>query len=105
MKKWIIGSLILVALMVVAAGVYGQASDKEKKHQAKHECTFVDQNNDGKCDKCGSTADKCKNEAKQTEAKDCSKCPMASSCGEKKEVVTTTAESTEATPPCCEKKK
>ena len=59
MKKWMIGSLILIAMMVVAAGVYAQTSDKEKK-QAKKECTFVDKDKDGKCDTCGSTADACK---------------------------------------------
>jgi hypothetical protein len=102
MKKWIIGSLILVALVVVAAGVYGQTSDKEKK-MAKHECKFVDQNNDGKCDKCGTTADKCKNESKMTEAKDCSKCPSASTCAEQKDAVTTAGESSAAST-CAEHK-
>lgn len=62
MKKWMIGSLILIALMVVAAGVYAQTTDNEKKHK-KSECTFVDKNKDSKCDVCGSTADACKKEA------------------------------------------
>lgn len=105
MKKWIVGSLILVALMVVAAGVYGQASDKEKK-QSKTECTFVDKNKDGKCDTCGSTADKCKGDCKTTQSKDCSKCPSAATCGEKKDVVVPAGEGTStATAPCCAKKK
>jgi hypothetical protein len=40
--------------MVVAAGVYAQTTDKEKKH-TKSECTFVDKKKDGKGDVCGST--------------------------------------------------
>jgi len=104
MKKWIIGSLILIALMVVTATVYGFTSDKEKK-QAKTECTFVDNNKDGKCDTCGSTADKCKGECKATESKDCSKCPAAASCGGQKEAVVPVTEGTaSSTPPCCAKK-
>lgn len=95
MKKWMIGSLLLVALMVIAAGVYAQASDKGKK-QAKTECTFVDNNKDGKCDVCGSTADKCKiaspGEAGKgcpatTGAMDCAKCPSAASCAESRGTV------------------
>ena len=34
-----IGSLILIAMMFVAAGVYAQTTDKEKKH-TKSECTL-----------------------------------------------------------------
>jgi hypothetical protein len=89
MKKWMISSLILIALMVVAAGVYAQTTDKEKK-QVKKECTFVDSNKDGKCDTCGSTADACKKDAAAakecttTAAKDCAKCPAAAGCTEAK---------------------
>ena len=73
MKKWMIGSLLLIVMMVVAAGVYAQTTDKGKKH-TKSECTFVDKNKDGKCDVCGSTADACKKEsATATKSTDCSK--------------------------------
>ena len=102
MKKWMIGSLILIAMMVVAAGVYAQTTDKEKKH-TKSECTFVDQNKDGKCDVCGSTADACKKEA--VKGKDCSKCPSAAECGDKKGEVVPAKEGTTATAPCCAGKK
>lgn len=106
MKKWITGSLILLALMVVAAGVYGQTSEKQKR-QAKTECKFVDNNNDGLCDNCGTTADKCKGECKVKEGKDCSKCPSAATCGENKEVVVPAGDGTAAStpPPCCSRKK
>jgi hypothetical protein len=59
MKKWLIGSLILVALMFVFAGVHAQTQDKEKgKDKAKTECkAFVDENKDGICDNHGT--DKC----------------------------------------------
>jgi LAS superfamily LD-carboxypeptidase LdcB len=97
MKKWMISSLILIALMVVAAGVYAQTSDKEKK-QTKKECTFVDANKDGKCDTCGTTADACKKDAAAAKecgtaaTKDCAKCPAAAGCAETKgDVVPTTA--------------
>lgn len=104
MKKWMIGSLILIALMVVAAGVYAQTTDKEKKH-TKSECTFVDKNNDGKCDICGSTADACSKEAKATTSKDCSKCPEAASCKESGKEVTPAGETENAQKPCCPGKK
>ena len=104
MKKWMIGSLILIALMVVAAGVYAQTSGEEKK-QDKKECTFVDQNKDGKCDTCGMTADACKKEAKAQESKDCSKCPSAAACDEKKGEVVPASEGTAAKAPCCAGKK
>jgi len=100
-----VGSLILIALMVVAAGVYGQASDKGKKH-AKTECKFIDENKDGKCDTCGTTADKCKGDCKAKESKDCSKCPSSATCGEQKDGVVPVGEAKEeALPPCCAKKK
>lgn len=103
MKKWMIGSLILIALMVVAAGVYAQTSDQDKK-QDKKECTFVDNNNDGKCDTCKKTAEECKQACKANESKDCSKCPSAAACGEKKgEVVP--AEGTATKAPSCPGKK
>ncbi len=104
MKKWMIGSLILIALMVVAAGVYAQTSDKEKK-QVQKECTFVDKDKDGKCDICGMTADACKKEAKANECKDCSKCPSAASCAETKGEVVPAREGTGTTAPCCASKK
>jgi hypothetical protein len=109
MKKWMIGSLILIALMVVAAGVYAQASDKEKK-QTKKECTFVDNNKDGKCDTCGSAADACKNAAagkdcSTTAGKDCSKCPSAAGCAETKGEAVPAGQGTAAAAPCCAAKK
>ena len=104
MKKWMIGSLILIALMVVAAGVYAQTSDQDKK-QDKKECTFVDQNNDGKCDTCKKTAEECKQACKAQEAKDCSKCPSAAACGEKKGEVVPAGEGMAAKAPCCPGKK
>jgi hypothetical protein len=104
MKKWMIGSLILIAMMVVAAGVYAQTSDQDKK-QDKKECTFVDNNNDGKCDTCGKTADACKTEAKAHEGKDCGKCPSAAACDEKKGEVVPAAEGTAAKAPSCPGKK
>lgn len=104
MKKWMIGSLILIALMVVAAGVYAQATDKEKK-QNKTECTFVDNNKDGKCDICGATADACKKDCKAAENKNCGKCPSAASCAESKKEIVTAGEATSTTPPCCANKK
>jgi cell division septation protein DedD len=110
MKKWMIGSLILVALMVVAAGVHAQTSDKEKK-QAKTECKFVDNNKDGKCDTCGATTDKCKNgataagkECTTTAAKDCAKCPSAAGCAESKGTVVPAKEGGAAAPCCASKK-
>ncbi len=100
-----ISSLILLALMVVAAGVYGQATDKEKKN-SKTECKFIDKNKDGKCDTCGATADKCKDACKAKEGKDCSKCPSSATCGEHKDGVVPAGEAKEGTPPpCCAKKK
>lgn len=105
MKKWMIGSLILIALMVAAAGVYAQTTDKVKKH-SKSECTFVDKNTDGKCDVCGSTADACKKTATTTATgKDCSKCPSAAACGETKGEVVPAKEGTATTQPCCPGKK
>ncbi len=104
MKKWMIGSLVLIAMMVLAAGVYAQTTDKEKKH-AKKECTFVDQNKDSKCDVCGSTADACKKEAAAASGKDCSKCPSAAECGDKKGDVVPAKEGTAAAAPCCAGKK
>jgi hypothetical protein len=56
MKKWIIGSLVLIVMMILAAGIYAQTNNKQKKH-SRTECTFVDRNEDGKCDICGGTAD------------------------------------------------
>ena len=104
MKKWMIGSLLLVALMVIAAGVHAQTSDKEKK-QPKTECKFVDNNKDTKCDICGSTADKCKMEGATTVAgKDCAKCPSAASCAETKGTIVPAKESASAAP-CCPAKK
>ncbi|MEZ4995970.1 MAG: hypothetical protein R2758_00300 [Bacteroidales bacterium] len=105
MKKWMIGSLILIALMVVAAGVYAQTTDKEKKH-TKSECTFVDKNKDGKCDVCGSTTDACKKEgAAAVKGTDCSKCPSAAECGDKKGEVVPVKEGTAPSAPCCAGKK
>jgi hypothetical protein len=105
MKKWMIGSLILIALMVVAAGVYAQTTDKVKKH-TKSECTFVDKNQDGKCDVCGSTADACKKEAATcAKTKDCSKCPSAAGCAESKGEVVPAKEGTGTGSPCCSGKK
>ncbi len=114
MKKWMIGSLILIALMVVAAGVYAQTSDKEKKH-TKKECTFVDKNTDGKCDICGSTADACKKESKAADAKadcattaagkDCSKCPSAAGCAGKEAEVVPAGKGEGTAAPCCPGKK
>ncbi|HUW92552.1 MAG TPA: hypothetical protein VMV74_05275 [Bacteroidales bacterium] len=112
MKKWMIGSLLLVALMVIAAGVYAQTSDKEKKH-AKTECKFVDNNKDGKCDICGSTAEMCKKDAapeagKECAAtaagKDCAKCPSAAACAESKGTVVPAKEGG-AVAPCCAARK
>ena len=105
MKKWMIGSLVLIAMMVLAAGVYAQTTDKEKKH-AKKECTFVDQNKDSKCDVCGSTADACKKDAAAAaNGKDCSKCPSAAECGDKKGEVVPAKAGTAAAAPCCAGKK
>jgi hypothetical protein len=107
MKKWMIGSLLLIAMMVVAAGVYAQATDKEKKN-SKSECTYVDKDKDGKCDVCGSTADACKKACTTTATtgKDCSKCPSAAACGETKgEVVPVAKEGTTEVKPCCPGKK
>jgi hypothetical protein len=105
MKKWMIGSLILIAMMVVAAGVYAQTTDKEKKH-TKSDCTFVDKNKDGKCDVCGSTADACKKEAATAEKSgDCSRCPSAAECGAKKGDVVPAKEGTSPAAPCCPGKK
>ena len=105
MKKWMISSLILIAMMVVAAGVYAQTTDKEKKH-TKSECTFVDQNKDGKCDVCGSTADACKKDAAAAaKGTDCSKCPSAATCGDKKGEVVPAKEGAAPAAPCCAGKK
>ncbi len=110
MKKWMIGSLILIALMVVAAGVYAQTSDKEKKH-TKKECTFVDKNTDGKCDICGSTAEACKAAAAKTDCssaaagKDCSKCPSAAGCAGTEAEVVPAGKGTGTAAPCCPGKK
>ncbi len=96
-------------MMVVAAGVYAQTTDKEKKN-SKSECTFVDKDKDGKCDACGTTADACKKACTTTTTtatgKDCSKCPSAAACGETKgEVVPVAKEGTAAVKPCCAAKK
>lgn len=106
MKKWMMGSLILIALMVAAAGVYAQTTDKEKKH-TKTECIFVDKDKDGKCDTCGSTADACKKDCTTTTTtgKDCSKCPSAAECGDKKGEVVPAKEGTGTAKPCCAGKK
>lgn len=106
MKKWMIGSLILIAMMVAAAGVYAQATDKEKKN-AKSECTFVDKNKDGKCDTCGMTADACKKAGTTTTTagKDCSKCPSAAACGETKGEVVPANEGAGTAKACCPGKK
>lgn len=105
MKKWMIGSLLLIAMMVMAAGVYAQTTDKAKKH-AKSECTFVDKDKDGKCDVCGSTANACKKDATTaTKGTDCSKCPSAAECGDKKGEVVPAKEGTAAAAPCCAGKK
>ena len=105
MKKWMIGSLILIAMMVVAAGVYAQTTDKEKKH-TKSECTFVDKNKDGKCDVCGTVAEACKKEAAAAPAgKDCSKCTAAAGCAETKGEVVPAKEGTATGSPCCAGKK
>jgi hypothetical protein len=111
MKKWMIGSLLLVALMVIAAGVYAQTSDKEKK-QTKTECKFVDNNKDGKCDTCGSTAEACKKEGAMAgkectttaAGKDCAKCPSAAACAETKGTIVPAKESASAAPCCAAKK-
>ncbi|MDD3737449.1 MAG: hypothetical protein GX622_01710 [Bacteroidales bacterium] len=105
MKKWMIGSLLLIVMMVVAAGVYAQTTDKGKKH-TKSECTFVDKNKDGKCDVCGSTADACKKEsATATKSTDCSKCPSAAECGDKKGEVVPAGKNAQTGTPCCAGKK
>lgn len=98
-----IGSLLLIAMMVAAAGVYAQTTDKEKKH-AKSECTFVDKDKDGKCDVCGSVADACKKATTTTATgKDCSKCPAAAGCSEAKgEVVPANGGTAQS---CCPTKK
>ena len=99
-----IGSLLLIAMMVAAAGVYAQTTDKEKKH-AKSECTFVDKDKDGKCDVCGTTADACKKTTTTATGKDCSKCPAAAECSEAKGDVVPAKEGTGTTQPCCASKK
>jgi hypothetical protein len=106
MKKWMIGSLVLIVMMILAAGVYAQTTDKPKKH-SKTECTFVDKNKDGKCDICGSTADACKKNATCTSAagKDCSKCPSAAECAGTDGEVVPAREGTGNVPPCCAGKK
>jgi len=105
MKKWMIGSLLLIAMMVAAAGVYAQTTDKEKKH-SKSECTFVDKDKDGKCDVCGSTSTACKNASTTTAtSKDCSKCPAAATCGETMGEVVPAKEGTGTAQPCCPAKK
>ncbi len=105
MKKWMIGSLIVIALMVVAAGVFAQTAPKEKKH-AKTECTFVDKNKDGKCDVCGSVADACKTApAAASKGKDCSTCPSAAGCAENKSEVVPVKEGTATGTPCSACKK
>jgi hypothetical protein len=52
MRKWLIASLILVALMIVAVTVSAGTSFKEKtKEKPKFECKgMADQNKDGICD-------------------------------------------------------
>jgi len=104
MKKWMISSIVLIVMMVVAAGVYAQTTDKEKK-QVKKECVFVDKDTDGKCDTCGKTADECKKACTATEAKDCSKCPSAASCAGAKGEVVPASEGTTTKPACCAGKK
>lgn len=104
MKKWMIGSLILIALMVVAAGVFAQTTDKEKK-QNKTECTFVDKNNDGKCDICGATANACKKDHKEAATGGCAKCPSAASCAASKSEAVPAKECSQATTPACPNKK
>ena len=104
MKKWMISSIILITLMFVAAGIYAQTTDKEKK-QAKKECTFIDQNEDGKCDTCGSTAEECKKASTAHEARNCSKCPSAASCNEARGEVVPAEGTTGTKPPCCANKK
>jgi hypothetical protein len=97
MKKWIGGSLILIVLMIVAAGVYAQTSNKEKRH-TKNECTFVDKNNDGKCDICGATADACKKECKASQGKDSTECASATTCSETSNELVPADEGTDCTP-------
>lgn len=104
MKKWMIGSLILITMMVVAATVFAQTTDKEKK-QNKTECTYVDKNNDGKCDICGSTADACKKETKAEATSGCAKCPSAASCAAAKSEVVPAKEGTQTTTAACPNKK
>ncbi|MGB8359748.1 MAG: hypothetical protein WCD55_14155 [Bacteroidales bacterium] len=104
MKKWMISSLILIVMMVVAAGVYAQTTDKEKK-PVKKECAFVDQDKDGKCDTCGKTADECKKACTAQESKDCSKCPSTASCTETKAEAIPATEGTGTKPACCAGKK
>jgi len=106
MKKWMISSLILIAMMVAAAGVYAQTTDKEKKN-ARTECTFVDKDTDGKCDTCGKTAEACKKvgTTTATAGKDCSKCPSAAACSETKGEVVPAKEGTATVKPCCAGKK
>jgi hypothetical protein len=95
MKKWLSGSLVLVIMMFVAAGVYAQTQNKDRekgKDKAKTECkAFVDENKDGICDNHGT--DKCK----QSEG-------CKSGCDVKKEgtVCSDTCKTKEAG--CCEKK-
>jgi hypothetical protein len=104
MKKWMIGSLVLIAFMVVAAGVYAQSADKQKK-QNKTECVFVDKNKDGKCDICGSTAEACKKECKAAKNNEGEKCSDAASCAGNKNEAVPAEEGTSNTTPGCPNKK
>jgi hypothetical protein len=104
MKKYMLGSILLITFLVVAAGVYAQTTDKEKK-QNKTECTFIDNNKDGKCDICGSTADACKKDCTAAESKNCGKCPSAASCTAGGNEVVPAKEGTGTTHPCCANKK
>lgn len=58
MKKWMIASLVLIVLMILVSGIYARKAVNQKKH-SRTECTFVDRNEDGKCDICGSTTEVC----------------------------------------------
>jgi len=115
MKKWLVSSFVLLALMFIAAGVYAQTQDKDKnKDKAKTECkAFVDQNNDGICDNhgtenckhsegCKSKSDCKKDEAKcagTCKGKEGSKCAQKDACeSNKEEAVVAPASS------CCGKK-
>ena len=51
---------------------------------AKTGCTWVDANNDGKCDNCGKTAAECKEKCAPAPKKEgcSSSCPMHKECGQ-----------------------